>query len=572
MESVFGSLQQQIDAGRKALKQTEWTKARDCFESAVKEKETPEVLELLGRAAWWLDDADTTFKSREKAFQQYRVQGNERGAARVAISIAYDYFSFRGEYALSNGWSRRAHRLLKQVKTTVPEHGWIKAWDGNVAIEAEHDPVKAFRLGREAAKIAQQVQDFDLKMMSIALQGLARVFEGKVDEGMPLLDEAATAAIAGEISDLETSINVCCYLIAACEYVRDYSRAVQWCFSVNRRTGDGTFPLMFSFCQIHYAGVLIWNGNWDEAETLLKKASNNLIDSRPAHAAEGLVKLAGIYRLRGEYDRAADLLKRAGEKPFRMLGANLVLLERAALAYDRGEPVTAVNLAERYLRNTPDQCRLMFPKGLEILTLANLKLHNFEEAADASARLKNVADMVGTEPLLAFAHYTIGMVHLAKEENLQACERFEQAVELFDRNKNPYQAARSRYAMAEALHCLGRKQPALKEMHSAIETFTKLQAKPEKHRAKVTLKKIKTLPAEHSGSSSPDALTAREKEILCEVARGRSNSDIASDHYISIRTVERHISNIYGKLGISGKSARSKATAFALRNEMMAEE
>ncbi len=46
MEPVSSSVQHQIDSGRKALKQTEWTKARNCFESAVREKETPEAFEL----------------------------------------------------------------------------------------------------------------------------------------------------------------------------------------------------------------------------------------------------------------------------------------------------------------------------------------------------------------------------------------------------------------------------------------------------------------------------------------------------------------------------------------------
>ncbi len=554
--------------GHQAMKRTDWTEAKNCFEQALQIKETPELLEHLGQAAWWLDDAETTFESREKAFQIYRRQGNARAAARVAISIAYDYFSFQGEYALSNGWSRRANRLLENLET-VPEHGLVKAWDGNVAIEADHDPAKAFRLGKEAADIAEELQNFDLQMMSVALQGLALVFEGKVDEGMPLLDEAATAAMTGEISDLETSINVCCYLITACEYVRDYNRAVQWCFSVKRRTENGTFPLMFSFCQIHYAGVLIWNGDWDEAETVLKKASNNLIDSRPAHAAEGLVKLAGICRFRGKFKKAEELLDKAAQKPFRMLGANLVLAEKAALAYDRGDPVSAANLADRYLLNTPEKCRLMLPKGLEVLTLAQLDLHKFTEAEHSSKRLRNIAELAGTEPLIAFAHYTDGMVHLAKKENQQACTCFEQSVELFDRNKNPFQTARSRCGMAVTLHRLGQNQPALREIHAAIETFNQLKAKPEQDRANTILKKIKSLSADHAEVSSPEALTAREQELLCEIAQGKSNSQIASDHYISIRTVERHISNIYGKLGVSGKSARAKATAFAHRNELV---
>ncbi len=545
---------------------TNWSEARFFFEKALQVRESPEVLECLGNAAWWLDDAETTFTSREKAFHLYRGEGNSRAASRVAITIAYDYFSFRGDYALSNGWSRRANRLLENVDESA-EHGWIKAWDGNVAIEADHDPDRAFRLGKEGASIAKNLQDFDLHMMCLALQGIALVFKGKVDAGMPLLDEAATAAMAGEISDLETSINVCCYLIAACEFVRDYHRAVQWCFHVKRRTDNGTFPLMFSFCQIHYAGVLIWNGEWDEAEKILENASSNLIDSRPAHAAEGLVKLAGICRFRGNFEAAEDLLNRAGEKPFRMLGANLVLAEKAALAYDRGEPLIAANLAERYLRNIPEQCRLMLPKGLEILSLAQVALHELEDAVQSSTRLHEIASMAATEPLLAFSHYTHGIVHLAKQEYLQACECFERSVELFDRNKNPFQTARSRCGLAEALHRLDQMQPALNEIHLAMDSFKTLQAVPELERARTLMKKIKSLPAEHAEASSPDAFTAREHEILREIARGKSNQQIASDHFISLRTVERHISNIYGKMGISGKSARTKAAAFAHRNE-----
>jgi LuxR family transcriptional regulator, maltose regulon positive regulatory protein len=557
-----------ISDGNQAMERTDWAKAKDCFKKALEIKETPEVLESLGLASWWLDDAGTTIESRENAFQLYRGQGNSRGAARVAISIAYDYFSFRGEYALSNGWSRRAHRLLENLDT-IPEHGWIKTWDGSVAIEADHDPAKAYRLAKEAADIAKTLQDFNLLMMSIALQGIALVFEGKVDEGMPMLDEAATAAMTGEISDLETSINVCCYLITACEYVHDYNRAVQWCFNVKRRTDNGTFPLMFSFCQIHYAGVLVWNGDWDEAETVLKKASNNLIDSRPAHASDGLIKLARIYRFRGDFIKAEAFLDKAEQKPFRMLGANLVLLERAALAYDRSEPVTAANLAERYLQNIPEQCRLMLPNGLEILTLAQLELHNLEEAEHSLQRLGNIAEMTGTEPLLALDLYTRGMVHLAKKEYKQACSCFERSVELFDRNTNPFQTARSRCGMAMALYRLERNQPALREIHAAIKAFKNLKALPEQQHANTILKKIKSLSVEHADSPSPEAFTAREQEILCEIAHGKSNSQIASDHFISIRTVERHISNIYGKLGISGKSARAQATAFAHRNELV---
>ncbi len=58
----------------------------------------------------------------------------------------------------------------------------------------------------------------------------------------------------------------------------------------------------------------------------------------------------------------------------------------------------------------------------------------------------------------------------------------------------------------------------------------------------------------------PD-LTERELAVLALVAAGRNNEEIAAELFISVRTVERHLSNIYSKLGVSGKAARAAAAA-----------
>jgi pimeloyl-ACP methyl ester carboxylesterase/DNA-binding CsgD family transcriptional regulator len=64
-------------------------------------------------------------------------------------------------------------------------------------------------------------------------------------------------------------------------------------------------------------------------------------------------------------------------------------------------------------------------------------------------------------------------------------------------------------------------------------------------------------------ASPPDAvpLTSRENDVLRLVARGLDNDAIAGALFISVRTVERHLSNVYAKLGVSGKSARAAAAA-----------
>lgn len=70
---------------------------------------------------------------------------------------------------------------------------------------------------------------------------------------------------------------------------------------------------------------------------------------------------------------------------------------------------------------------------------------------------------------------------------------------------------------------------------------------------------VQGAPSEALGS-----LTSRERDVLTLVAEGKDNLTIADELTLSTRTVERHLQNIYLKLGISGKAARAAAVARVL--------
>ena len=100
------------NAAKDALRRGAWTEAREHLEKSIGAGETAEALEDLGLAGWWLDDAELTFGARERSYSLYRDHGDERGAARVAIWLVWDYLAFRGDFAVSSGWMERARRLL----------------------------------------------------------------------------------------------------------------------------------------------------------------------------------------------------------------------------------------------------------------------------------------------------------------------------------------------------------------------------------------------------------------------------------------------------------------------------
>jgi pimeloyl-ACP methyl ester carboxylesterase len=95
-------------------------------------------------------------------------------------------------------------------------------------------------------------------------------------------------------------------------------------------------------------------------------------------------------------------------------------------------------------------------------------------------------------------------------------------------------------------HILLENEPAWQQFLSAVRGF------------------LASLPGPDAAPTQPPArLSSRELEVLALVADGQSNADIAASLFLSARTVERHISNIYAKLGVSGKAARAAAAVRA---------
>ena len=60
------------------------------------------------------------------------------------------------------------------------------------------------------------------------------------------------------------------------------------------------------------------------------------------------------------------------------------------------------------------------------------------------------------------------------------------------------------------------------------------------------------------------ALTPRQRQLLADVAEGKSNTAIARDRYLSLRAVEKHVSEIFGRLGISGDADVSRRVVATL--------
>ena len=96
------------------------------------------------------------------------------------------------------------------------------------------------------------------------------------------------------------------------------------------------------------------------------------------------------------------------------------------------------------------------------------------------------------------------------------------------------------------------------ELVAAKWVFEQLKAMPD-------LKRIERL-IKTKRNYQNYGLTLRELQVLGRVASGKTNKKVAGELFISTRTVDRHVSNIYNKLGVS---SRAEATAFTLNNNIV---
>ena len=364
-----------LTAGREALARGDWQAARQAFETVLEKEEQPEALEGLGLAAWWLDMADVVFDARERAYRIYRERDDSLGAARMAVWLGWDTAAFRGEEAIANGWFQRAQTLLEGRPVAV-EHAWLALRRGVFALLDESDPVAAAALASEAVRIARSLGAVDYEMVGRALHGFARVTAGSVAEGLQELDEVNAAVLAGEITDRVLIGLTCCYLIAACERIRDYERAVQWCDRLKAFCVKWGLRPLFAVCRTQYASVCMWRGAWQEAERELTTASDELAACRPAMTGEGLVRLGELRRRQGRLDDAMALFERCGSHPLASLG-------RAIITFDRGDFNTAADLAERHLRRLPAANRTERAAALELMVRACMEQGRTDEIGRA---------------------------------------------------------------------------------------------------------------------------------------------------------------------------------------------
>jgi ATP/maltotriose-dependent transcriptional regulator MalT len=549
-----------LNKGRQSLSLGEWESAKHFLLDSLKEEETAEIYEELAWACWWLNDTAGVFENRSEAYNLFLEKNDKLGASRTASWIGLDYLDFRGDFAVASGWFKRAENLLEGLPVSS-ELCMLKILKARWTFQVDKNSELAFKLLDESLQISKSLKNVDGEMLAEALKGFILVVEGKISEGMPLLDDATLLALTSEQSDIKYTTITCCYLIDACERVRDYERAAQWCNNVKELCKQWRYKAMFANCRMKHAGILIWKGEWNEAEEELLSAAIELEEFRPLQVNACTVRLADLKRRQGKWIEAKELLNKAESHPLKQLFS-------AFLFFDTEEYEKALDMAERYLRRFTEKEKAERTTVIELLIKINIQLGKLEKAQSLLNELKNITSSINTLPLKAAFLCVQGNLDFANKNYERAKQNFEDAIDIYDNIKSPFESARTRILLSNVLINLNKYAQAEGELDTAMNQFKELGAEKDFEKAKSILKNLYKENAGYSEGNKYE-FTGRELEVLRLIADGKNNEEIAETLFLSIRTVEKHLTNIYSKVGVSGKSARAYVASYAIKHKLI---
>ncbi len=539
-----------LERGRESYGRRAWG---DAYESlSLADRAAPlgaEDLELLAISAFLVGRDDDYVRALDRAHHAHLDAGEGVRAARSAFWLGLRLL-LRGEMGRATGWLARAQRLLEREEHDCVERGYLLLPVAEQRLAAG-DWEAAYATAAGAAEIGDRFREADLIACARHLQGRALMLQGRVEAGLGLLDEAMVAVTAGELSPLMTGL-IYCSVIESCQQVYALGRAREWTSALAQWCAEQ--PEMVAFtgrCLVHRAEIMQLNGAWRDAIEEARRARERFsrgIDQQPTGSA--VYQQAEVHRLRGEHAAAEEAYRsasRCGWDP----QPGLALLRLA-----QGRTDAAVAAIRRVVRATTDRLQRtrLLPAYVEIM----LAVGDIQEARAACRELEEIAAGFGVGVLGAMAAHARGAVELAEGDAQAALGSLRRAWQVWHQVEAPYVAARVRVLVGLACRALGDDDGARLELDAARAVFERLGAAPD-------LARIDSL-TQDAPSGRPHGLTPRELQVLRLVAAGKTNKAIAVELFLSEKTVDRHVSNIFTKLDVPSRAA---ATAYAYEHKLI---
>jgi DNA-binding CsgD family transcriptional regulator len=536
-------------AGDEAVRLRAWDDAAEHYENALASLEelgdegvrAAGLLERLAAVAWRRSRAPAGRQYAEDALRLWRALGQSEETARVLRGLA----TLRVEEGDTEGAAEALDEALRLLgdESASRELGAIyddlgRLWLGRGDLDrAESLLMHGLSLASRDAHGAEEV---------LALVGLAElsILSGEVSAGVARLDVALALLREGRLA-FERLARVYAEGVKALLLAQEYERALSWADAARelcRRQGVVGLDALFRAMR---AVVLTITSGEEDTLAEASAAVEELRRTQRAELRDALRVLGFVHRARGELAAARSAYEEAVELGDRGWSVGLALV---ALA--EGRNAEAAKVLEAALRSVP-RSQPMLARQLLPYTV---------EALIAVGRVGDAADLVDHTPKLPDTHagaaqlaHAAGLVRLAQGRAQEARDALNAAAQAWDSLGNRLECRRARVALLEAMLSDGDASEGLALGRRLLEELGRPLLPREREVVRRILRRagvrtrpsISTAAGERAGGSR---LTSREQAVLNEVAKGRTNREIALALGIAEKTVSVHVSHILAKL------------------------
>jgi DNA-binding NarL/FixJ family response regulator len=430
--------------------------------------------------------------------------------------------------------------------------------------------------GERALGAAQPLGELPLTAASTAVLAVAEAFVGAVPEAKAYSDQAAALVAALGDDQLGLRLDALANLATAELYLHRYRDAAAHAergLAVGRATGQGDFsPVLIPVL----SAVKHMTGHVAESAALLDGAVE------PARLSGNVQALGWILLSRsftavtaGDLELALDAAQESVDIT-RDLDDSLVStyagVALATALFEAGQPGRAIDVlvtasGGEELPLIAGGWRVSY---FELLTRCWLAIGQPVEAERAAARAAATAPELGLGLATAMANRAAAAVALDRGEPATAAARALAAAAVADDVGARVEAARARTLAGRALGRAGEPERAVAELERAVQQLDSCGAVRYRHEAERELRRLgrpvhrRTRPGK-AGGAGVETLTQREAEVAGLVVDRHTNPEIATELYLSVKTVETHMRNIFRKLDVSSRVEVARAMERASR-------
>jgi ATP/maltotriose-dependent transcriptional regulator MalT len=531
-----------VDAVRAALATYDWQTAHELASGATAvDPPDLDALEVLAEAAWWTSNIDECIAVRERCYRLHEESGDLLRAGAIAMELS-ENLGFRGQPSVARAWLARARRLLADAPEDAIKGG-LYLREAEVA-HSTGDLAAAIDFGARALALGRALPDAGLEAESLQCLARLHIADARPEQGLALFDEAMLLVVEDRCDPFVTG-KVYCSFISACEELGDLHRAAEWIEIGSQWAEQHPVSAFPGLCRVHRAEVLQMRGDWERAEEQARRAWAELDGVNAYNTALSLRELGDIRRRLGDLDGAAEAFREA---------SNLGLDPQPGLSLLRlaeGKVAVAARMIQQARCEVGDN-DLALAKLLPAAVQIGIAADDLEASRTAADDLERIARVYRTSILDATAAAGRGRLLLAVGDLPGAITALRLALQRWRALAVPYEVASTLVLLGESARRAGDDEEATAYFTEACVTFEQLGAALDLARA--------TTANHDDGDASP--LTERETDLLRLVATGLTNREIAAELFVSEKTVERHLSNVFRKLDVSSRAA---ATARAVR-------